>query len=112
MIVMVRYRSAPSPSQCAPGRSQPLWVSNPLSQKTLIKSKQEHPSWAKTLIQTRLRCSGELVRISVMSFFGGIFGVFSKRPEANTKPVHDVPQATRNRVLIWCRELFSNSRQT
>jgi len=39
-----------------------------------------------------------------------IFDVFSKRPEASAKPNHEVPPSTRNRVLLWCRELYSNSR--
>ena len=45
-----------------------------------------------------------------MTIFKGIFDVFSKRPEAVTKPRHDIPQTTRNRVLMWCREIFGNSR--
>src|ERR1700730_10626866 len=39
-----------------------------------------------------------------------IFDVFSKRPGASAKPKHDIPQTTRNRVVIWCGELYSNSR--
>src|SRR5579862_6502090 len=39
-----------------------------------------------------------------------ILDVFSKRPEALTKPRHDIPQSTRNRVLLWCQQLYSNSR--
>ncbi len=39
-----------------------------------------------------------------------ILDVFSKRPEASIKPQHTVPPSTRNRVLLWCRELYSNSR--
>jgi hypothetical protein len=46
----------------------------------------------------------------IMTNFMRIFDVFSKRPEALAKPTHDIPQSTRNRVLLWCRELYSNSR--
>jgi hypothetical protein len=45
-----------------------------------------------------------------MGMFKHIFDVFSKRPEAASKPRHDVPQTTRNRVLLWCSEIFANSR--
>ena len=38
-----------------------------------------------------------------------IFDVFSKR-QASAKLKHDVPQSTRNRVVIWCGELYGNSR--
>jgi len=39
-----------------------------------------------------------------------LFNTFSKRPEASTKTKHEIPETTRNRVLLWCRELYSNSR--
>jgi hypothetical protein len=45
-----------------------------------------------------------------MTNFTRIFDAFSNRPEASAKPTHEIPQSTRNRVLIWCRELYSNSR--
>jgi len=45
-----------------------------------------------------------------MSLFQHIFDVFSKRPEATAKPRHEIPESTRNRVLLWCRDLYSNSR--
>jgi hypothetical protein len=45
-----------------------------------------------------------------MSIFKDIFDVFSTRPEAASKSRHDIPQTTRNRVLMWCQEIFSNSR--
>jgi hypothetical protein len=45
-----------------------------------------------------------------MGIFKDIFDVFSKRPEAASKPRHDIPPTTRNRVLLWCQEIFSNSR--
>jgi Domain of unknown function (DUF7014) len=45
-----------------------------------------------------------------MSRFMRIFDVFSARPEASLKPTHDVPTTTRNRVLRWTTELYSNRR--
>lgn len=45
-----------------------------------------------------------------MSRFRSIFDVFSRRPESSEKPVHDIPESTRNRVLLWCNEVFSNER--
>jgi len=45
-----------------------------------------------------------------MSIFNRIFEVFSKRPESSLKPVHDIPESTRNRILLWCNEVFSNTR--
>jgi hypothetical protein len=47
-----------------------------------------------------------------MSIFQRMFDVFSKRPEAGSKPSHDVPQTARNRVVLWCDEVFSNSRSS
>src|SRR5258708_1618916 len=38
-----------------------------------------------------------------------IFTVFSKRPEA-AKAKPEIPSSTRNRVLMWVLELYSNSR--
>jgi hypothetical protein len=46
-----------------------------------------------------------------MAIFQHIFDVFSKRPEVAVKPRHEVPESTRNRVLLWCRDLYSNSRR-
>ena len=45
-----------------------------------------------------------------MSSFTKIFDVFSSRPEAASKPTHDVPTTTRVRVLRWVTELYSNRR--
>lgn len=45
-----------------------------------------------------------------MDFFKHVFDVFSKRPEAAAKARHEVPQTTRNRVLLWTQQLYSNSR--
>jgi hypothetical protein len=45
-----------------------------------------------------------------MPNFKRILDTFSRRPEAAAKPRHDVPEATRNRILIWCRDLYGNSR--
>ena len=45
-----------------------------------------------------------------MSIFTQIFDVFSTRPEAASEPKHVVPESTRTRVLLWCREVFGNSR--
>ncbi|MGA2146712.1 MAG: hypothetical protein ABSH49_17315 [Bryobacteraceae bacterium] len=39
-----------------------------------------------------------------------IFDVFSRRPEAPKTATHEIPESTRNRVLLWCRELFSGER--
>jgi hypothetical protein len=39
-----------------------------------------------------------------------LFNTFSKRPEASKQAKHEIPQTTRNRVLLWCRELYGNSR--
>lgn len=39
-----------------------------------------------------------------------LFNIFSKRPEALTKTKHEIPETTRSRVLLWCRQLYSNSR--
>ncbi len=45
-----------------------------------------------------------------MSTFMRMFDVFSARPEASTKPTHDIPSTTRNRVLRWVVELYTNKR--
>jgi hypothetical protein len=45
-----------------------------------------------------------------MSLFNRIFDVFSRRDGSVAKPVHTVPETTRNRVFFWCGEVFSNSR--
>ncbi|MBA7714301.1 hypothetical protein ES703_123319 [subsurface metagenome] len=47
-----------------------------------------------------------------MSWFGRIFDVFSQRLEAFAKTENNVPESTRNRVLLWCGEVFSNSRSS
>jgi hypothetical protein len=39
-----------------------------------------------------------------------IFDVFSRRASSGRKVRDDIPSTTRNRVLIWCGEIFSNSR--
>ncbi len=47
-----------------------------------------------------------------MSKFSDIFNVFSRRIEsaAETSEKHVIPETFRNRVLLWCREVFSNER--
>lgn len=35
-----------------------------------------------------------------------IFNVFSKRPECSAKSTHEIPPTTRNRVILWCKDLF------
>lgn len=45
-----------------------------------------------------------------MTNLKSLFNTFSKSPEASMKAKHEIPQTTRNRVLLWCRELYSNSR--
>ena len=45
-----------------------------------------------------------------MTAFMRMFNVFSNRPEARKKLKHEIPQTTRNRILLWCRELCMNSR--
>ena len=42
-----------------------------------------------------------------MPGFLGIFDVFSKRPGAANVLSHEIPQITRNRVLMWCREVYA-----
>ena len=46
----------------------------------------------------------------MMTNLKSLFNTFSKSPEASMKAKHEIPQTTRNRVLLWCRELYSNSR--
>ncbi len=48
--------------------------------------------------------------VNDMSTFMRMFDVFSARPEASTKPTHDIPSTTRNRVLRWVVELYTNKR--
>jgi Domain of unknown function (DUF7014) len=55
-----------------------------------------------------VRCYTE--RVAAMRDLLRIFDVFSKRPEASKIPAHNIPESTRNRVLLWCRELFSGQR--
>lgn len=43
-----------------------------------------------------------------MSFLDRIFDVFSKRTGKRGSIDHEVPQTTRNRVLLRCNEVFSN----
>lgn len=45
-----------------------------------------------------------------MSIFTRIFDVFSRRSGSLASSGCDVPTATRNRVVLWCNEAFSNSR--
>jgi hypothetical protein len=44
----------------------------------------------------------------MMSIFGRLFDSFSTRPEAALKPEHEVPRTTRTRVIMLCKEVFSN----
>jgi hypothetical protein len=46
---------------------------------------------------------------SFMSIFGNLFDVFSIRPEASAKRKHTIPERMRTRVLMLCREVFSNA---
>jgi hypothetical protein len=48
--------------------------------------------------------------VKAMLDFPRIFDIFSTRPEASTMPKHEVPVSTRNRILLWCGELFGGSR--
>lgn len=43
-----------------------------------------------------------------MSRIGRIFDVFSGRAEEARGSQHEVPETSRNRVMLWCDELFSN----
>ena len=43
-----------------------------------------------------------------MSIFGKLFEGFSTRPEAAAKRKHTVPERTRTRILMLCKEIFSN----
>src|SRR4051812_31380427 len=43
-----------------------------------------------------------------MSIFGRLFDSFSARPEAALKPEHAVPETTRMRIVMLCKEVFSN----
>jgi len=45
-----------------------------------------------------------------MSIFSRIFDVFSRRAESSSDSRYDIPATFRNRVLLWCNEVFSNSR--
>jgi len=45
-----------------------------------------------------------------MSIFSRIFDVFSRRHDSLAKADLHVPESTRTRVLLWCREIFGNSR--
>src|SRR5690242_13756488 len=45
-----------------------------------------------------------------MAIFGNLFDTFSTRPEAMAKRKHTVPQRTRTRIIMLCREIFSNER--
>jgi len=44
------------------------------------------------------------------SKFSKIFKVFSRRPESSLKTIHEIPVSTRNRILLWISEVFSNER--
>lgn len=46
----------------------------------------------------------------MISRFNRIFEVFSRRPKQFRAQKHDVPETFRNRVFLWCNEVFSNSR--
>ena len=45
-----------------------------------------------------------------MSRFSRIFDVFSRRAESPSGSRHDISETFRNRTLLWCSEVFSNSR--
>jgi hypothetical protein len=38
-----------------------------------------------------------------------IFDVFSRRRDAASKPKHDVPATTRNRVLMWWSSMIASN---
>lgn len=44
-----------------------------------------------------------------MSFFDRIFDVFSRRQSDQSAAKYEIPQTTRNRILLWCAEVFSSS---
>jgi hypothetical protein len=46
-----------------------------------------------------------------MSVIRTMFDVFSRRGGAKGKTEHEVPQSTRNRVVLWCQNVFSNRRE-
>jgi hypothetical protein len=39
-----------------------------------------------------------------------VFDVFSRKPGAAVKNREDIPATTRNRVFMWCTDIFSNTR--
>jgi hypothetical protein len=43
-----------------------------------------------------------------MSIFGRLFDSFSARPEAALKLEHRMPETTRIRIVMLCKEVFSN----
>lgn len=45
-----------------------------------------------------------------MSWLTRIFEVFSRRNKVSSVHTHNIPNTFRNRVLLWCKEVFSNSR--
>ncbi len=45
-----------------------------------------------------------------MAWLKQIFEVFSRRDKAVSTLSHNIPNSFRNRVLLWCREAFSNRR--
>jgi len=45
-----------------------------------------------------------------MAIFGNLFDTFSTRPEAMAKRKRTVPERTRTRIVMLCREIFSNER--
>ena len=50
-----------------------------------------------------------------MSFFDQIFNVFSRRRKLSTTPSASplqIPKTFRNRVFLWCRDLFNGSRSS
>lgn len=41
-----------------------------------------------------------------------VFNVFSRRPGAVVKKREEIPSTTRNRVFMWCADIFSNRRSS
>lgn len=47
-----------------------------------------------------------------MSMLSRIFDVFTRRNRTQAHRPREVPTTTRNRILLWCNDVFSNSRRS
>lgn len=43
-----------------------------------------------------------------MAKFAKVFDVYSRRSDSPIKVIHEIPDTTRTRIIIWCRDTFSN----